>query len=557
MLSRLYIENFALIPKLTLEFSPKLNVLTGETGAGKTILIDALRFVLGERMDGERLGSGDSASCVEAVFEIKSKDLMRNPAIENYLGEDSESTLILRRERLAQGKTRCLINDRTATTAALKEIGSLLVDIHGQYDHQLLLNKNYHLPVLDRLAKVDGEKAAYRQLFAEYDALIKQKEEIRQASEGRERELDLLKYQVDEIEKADLRDANEDDELRHEQIKMNNSEKLHELLAKVLNKLNDDEVSASNLMAGAFRDMSQLAKLDPSLEELKSQYETVQLNFEEMLRALQDYQTELSYDEDRMAEIEKRLDVFDLLKRKYGGSLPKVMEFFEEAKKKYDQMLNSGVYTKEIEEKIKKLLPGIKKVAEELTEKRKKSAISLKKTIEQELKDLSIADAEFQCQMQKIDFDANGQDSAEFLIRLNFGSPLMPLEKIISGGEVSRVMLALKKALMKVDPVETLIFDEIDANIGGRLGSVTGEKLQEIGEERQVLLITHLPQIASFADRHFKVAKTVKQGKTVTDYRVIEGEERVRELAQMMSGKDETKISKEHAKEMLNRVGRA
>ena len=369
---------------------------------------------------------------------------------------------------------------------------------------------------------------------------------------------------MDEIERAALREG-EEEELKTEHLRFGNSEKLHELASRVLAFLEEDDRSVSDLLGQACREVNALVKLDPSLEGTKTGFENVQLEFEELSRSLRDYRENLSFDPERLAEIEKRLDLIEHLKRKYSAAVPggggagavsTVLEFFEKTKKKYDELLNSEVYEKEAEKKIRQIRPRLESLAAELTEKRKKAASLLKRTIETELKDLELSHTRFDCEIQKQDFSAEGSDAIEFMISLNPGEPLLPLKKIVSAGEVSRIMLAMKKALMKVDPVLTLIFDEIDANIGGRLGEVTGQKLKGIASERQVLLITHLPQIASFADRHFKVSKTVKTGKTSTEYRVIAGEERVQELAQMMSGKNETEISRKHAKEMLNKVGR-
>ncbi len=552
MLSRLHIQNFALIDNIAIEFVSELNVLTGETGAGKSILLDALSFALGERFDGLRPKNPAKPCSVEAVFE-PDKKLRREPALAQFL--EDEDILILRREVTTEGRGRAWINNRTATTAALKEVGNLLVDIHGQHDHQLLLDPASHLGLLDRFSKNEELLKEYSGHFTEYREILRQKEELKSLEEGREREIDLLKYQINEIEQL-APEAGEEDELKAERIRLANAEKLHETTARVLELLNDEDASASNLIGKAARDIHFLAKLDPSTEEMKNNFESAQLALEEVLRTIREYQESLSFDADRLEEIDERLDRLELIKRKYGGSVDAAVKFLAEAKAKYDKLENAAVYEKDIEKKMKQIEPKLKSLASEISEKRKKTAASLKRTIEEELKDLNIPQAVFECRVEKTDFNADGIDKAEFMVSLNPGQGLLPLRKIISGGEASRVMLAMKKALMKVDSVPTLIFDEIDANIGGRLGTVTGEKLKEIAGERQVLLITHLPQIASFASRHFRVAKKIKQGQTFVDYEVIEGGERVKELAQMMSGKHESDISKKHAEEMLTKAGK-
>lgn len=547
MLIRLQIQNFALIQNLTLEFDPRLNVLTGETGAGKSILIDAICFALGERFEGLKSAAGKTCS-VEAVFEIP-KTLRKDETLSQFVSEEDD-VLILRREVTAEGRGRVWINNRAATAGVLKQAGSLMLDIHGQHDHQLLLDPACHLDFIDRLAKNSEILEAYKKVYTAYALLLKNKEELLSLQDKREREIDLLQYQIKEIEGPRF-EPDEEEELKNERIRLANAEKLYENAGRVLQYLNDEEANVSNLLGRAAKDLNNFTRLDPSMESLKVDFENAQLGLEEIIRTLKDYQENLSFDEDRLAEIDKRLDQIELVKRKYGGSLAAALEFLKEAKEKYDKLVNGALYEKEIDKEISKLMPQLKDLSAQLTERRKKAGASLKKTIESELKDLNIPNARFECSATKSDFASTGADTLEFFVSLNPGHEPAPLSKIISGGEASRVMLAMKKALMKVDPMPTLIFDEIDANIGGRLGQITGQKLKEISEERQVLLITHLPQIASFADRHFKVSKKTLKGQTVVEYELLEGEDRVKELAQMMSGKNETEISRKHAEEML------
>jgi DNA repair protein RecN (Recombination protein N) len=550
MLTQLHIKNFALIENLTIEFSPELNVLTGETGAGKSILIDAIRFVLGERMDGLRGVESEKACFVEAAFEVADEFLKKCPLLEPYLA--GEGLLVLRREHL-QGKSRVWINNRLVTVSNLKEIGICLIDIHGQYDHQLLLDSQSHLNLTDRFAKTEEIKKAYGMLFEEYAALLREQKELVQLEENKERELDLLKYQINEIERAEIEEMNEE-EMEQERIRLANAERLSGMATRALDVLDDRDSSAAGLLADALKEISALAKLDGSLDKVRSDGENVQYSLQEIVSALREYRENLTFDPVRLQEIEKKLDLLEHLKRKYGGSYGKVLEFFREAKTKYERLTDTDVARTDIEKKIKSVAPKLEEVAAKLSLKRKKAGELLKRTIESELKDLQILHAQFEVRIEKTDFCEDGSDRLEFLARMNPGQPLLPLKKIISGGEASRVMLAMKKALMEVDPIPTLIFDEIDTNIGGRLGQVTGQKLKSLAGQRQVLLVTHLPQIASFADRHMKVTKTVQKGKTIVCYEVLEGDDRVRELAQMMSGHQETEISKRHAEEMLNQA---
>lgn len=556
MLTQLHVKNFALVEDLHLDLEGKLIVLTGETGAGKSILIDAIRFVLGERLDHIRFQpyAEGVSSFVEAVFDMDLKSFSQNPSYDCFF-QPEDDALILRREVLPDGKSRAWINGKSVNNFTLKDLGSHLLDIHGQYDHQLLFEPASQLELIDRFGNNQNQKENYQKSFESYHQLILRKQELQKLEQGRERELDLLKYQIDELERAKL-EPDEEDQLRREKIRLANAEKLYEYAGRILERLDLGEPSASSLIGESARDLSGLIRLDASLEPLAKELESTQVAFEEIVRQIRDYQEGLSFDSDRLEEIQSRLDLIDLLKKKYGKSIPDILTFLSTSKQRYDDLVNSEVYEKENEDKIRKILPEITKTAEELTARRKKAAGIMQKQIEIELKDLSIINAQFECAFQEIDFLASGRDAVEFMIRINLGQPLAPLRKIVSAGEVSRVMLALKKTLAKVDAVPTLIFDEIDANIGGRLGSITGQKLKEISEERQVLLITHLPQIASFGDKHIKVSKIVRKGKTVAEYRTIEGEERIKELAQMMSGKETTEISKKHAEEMLAKTSK-
>ena len=547
MLSELHIKNFALADDITIDFSGELIVLTGETGAGKSILIDAIRFVLGERLDSVRLGRAEKPTSVQAAFELQ----RTSENLQEYL-EEGESLIILRRE-VNQSRSRCWINDRMVTQTVLKQVGSELVDIHGQYDHQLLLDTQTQLEIVDRYAKSDPLIEKYRTVYSDYTQLLGRKKELEALEETRERELDLLKYQVEEIGGAEL-DPDEEEQIQTERTRLANAEKLFEITRKILEALDENDHSASSLLLDSARQLQSLVRLDESMEETQNQFEDAQLSLEEVIRSIRDYQESLSFEPDRLSELESRIDQINLLKKKYGESITKVLEFYEEASKKYDDLLNSKHYEMETEQAIEKLIPELKKLSDQISAQRKKAAEKIAKSVESELKDLQMMHSKFSCDFQEVDFGPKGKDQMEFMVQINPGRGMESLRKVVSAGEISRLMLALKKTLAKVDRVETLIFDEIDSNIGGRLGTVTGKKLRGIADERQVLLITHLPQIASFADKHIKVTKVVRKGETYTDYQMIEGSDRVEELSQMMSGQEGSDISKQHAQEMLERV---
>lgn len=550
MLTQLHIKNFALIEDLTLEFSAQMNVLTGETGAGKSILIDAIRFVLGERMEGLRAEASDKPCQVEAAFELREELLKNQSAFEPYLSEDG--LLVLRRE-FSLGKTRAWINNRLVPLSVLKEAGAYLIDIHGQYDHQRLLDSASHLDILDRLAKVDLLKEDYQELYEKYARLMKEQGELAALEEHKERELDVLKYQIDEIERSEIKGMNEE-ALELERMRLANAEKLAEIVSHALGVLDENETNADGFLSEAVRDLKSLVKFDSSIEKVKVDCENVQYSLQEVVGALRDYREKLTFDPDRLRELENKLNLLDHLKRKYGGTYAKVLEFYGEVKAKYGKLIDMDMAKSDLQKDILALEPRLREAALKFSAKRKKAGVLLKKAVESELKDLQIAHAEFEARIEESDYSSSGIDCVEFMARMNPGQPMLAIAKIISGGEASRVMLAMKKALMQVDPVPVLIFDEIDTNIGGRLGHVTGQKLKSISGERQVLLVTHLPQIASFADRHIKVTKSVEKGRTLVRYQLLEGEAKVRELAQMMSGQQESEISRRHAEEMLDRA---
>ncbi len=554
MLIQLSIRNFALIDNFSLEFDSGLNVFTGETGAGKSILIDALRLVLGERFETSQIRDKNESCLIEAVFAVSPKELKRLPMLQPYLKEGDEC-LILKREITPEGRSKNYINQQFVNLSQLKEIGGLLVDIHGQYDHQRIFDRSSHREMIDAMAGIDpSEKSGplfeYQELYQRYAELQSRRAALLERREGREREIDLLKYQIDEIEKVSP-EPDEEPKLKEEKIYLAHAEKLYSLTSRILEVLNEDDHSVSSRLSGIYRDLTEWIKIDAAAESHKTEIDVVQGQMEETIRAISRYQEKLRFDPERLKEIEERLESLALLAKKYGNDFNEVQTFLKNAKEKLDQLVNNEVYQKDIDKELDKLLPLLEKKAAALSRLRQKAGQELQEAVLKDLKDLGIRHAQFECRIQKAEPGPAGKDDIEFFLSPNAGQPPMPLLKIASGGEAARTMLAIKHALAEVDQIPTIIFDEIDSNVGGRLGVCVGEKLKEISKQRQVFLITHLPQIASFANRHIKVSKTVLKGKTRVEYRMLEGDERVSELAQMMSGEKETKISKAHAEEML------
>ncbi|HTL48757.1 MAG TPA: DNA repair protein RecN [Verrucomicrobiae bacterium] len=557
MLLQLTIRNFALIDELSLEFTGGLNVLTGETGAGKSILLDALRLALGERMDRTEFLLPGKPCVIEAAFSAD-KDFAADEKFAGFFAAGDEC-LILKREISPEGKSKCLMNGQIVNLSLLREAGQRLIEFHGQNDQQTIFLPDAHRGLLDRLAGLQGEHTgltkSYAELFRTYKDLRSRHERLLEACQGKQRRLDLLRYQIDEIEKIAPR-PEEEEELKTERIRLSHAQKLFDITGAILGALDQEDISASSRVLEAFRQFQSWIKIDESAEPLRANLENVQTGLEELLRDVRDYQEKLSFDEGRLDEIQQRLDQLETLKRKYGGTLTEVLAFFETSKQEYDELVDSEIVEKDLQGEMAKLLPELDKKASEISKLRKRAAQNLKTQVERELKDLAFLQAQFECRLSDTELAEHGKDHIEFYLSPNPGHELKPLAKVASGGEASRILLALKRALARVDNIPCLIFDEIDANIGGRLGETVGRKLREIASERQVLLITHLPQIASFSERHFKVIKTVFKGATRVRYELLEGDDRVKELAQMMSGSRETEISRSHAKEMIKTASR-
>ncbi|MEW6087106.1 MAG: DNA repair protein RecN [bacterium] len=560
MISQLKIRNFGIIDDISLEFCSGLNIFTGETGAGKSIIMDALRFCLGERLDSSQIRDSDKPCIVEAMFEFRKGEgtsPLRNPIFSEYIsdneGEETSPLLIINRVYLPDGRNRIKINGFNVTVTQLKEIGNHLVDFHGQHDHQMLFSEESHIEILDRLSDLNTEKNEYEEKYNAYLQLQKDLNELHSFSANRERESDMLNYQIKELEQVSLEeDAYQN--ILQEHSRIANSEKLYEFAKQLIDILENEESGLNRTISRSFTPMRSLNNLDDSTVKFAEILSRIQNDSSELLQVLNKYLEEISFDPDKTREINSYYDIYYEITRKYGPTLEDVRKFYNTAKKKYELLSNLEHNDVKLREKIELSERELEQIAKKLTQKRKKSAGILKTTIEKELKELGILNVLFECRMEKVELNRDGMDRVVFYISPNIGEELKPLSKIASGGESARVMLALKKALTKVDPIPVLIFDEIDAQIGGRLGDITGKKLKELSDNRQVILITHLPQIAAFSDQHFKVTKKVKDNRTIINVDLLDKTARVEELAKMMSGEKESPIALKHAKEMLNHV---
>ncbi len=550
MITQLTIQNYGLIDRLSIELGAGLNVLTGQTGAGKSILIGALRHALGERFDTGQMRDPKESCIVELIIELSSDLIAENDRFKEYLDGDDRH-IIINRTYTPEGKNKIKINGFAITLSQLKAIGDLLVDFHGPNDHQMLLDPASHIKILDRTCPgILPLKKIYAGLYGEYADIQRSLQEIKDGVLSRERDMDLLSHQVRELERVSL-DKKKYTETIEKEAQLQNRERLHENVSALIGIFENEENGVGEVVSKAFPFLEALSSIDKGTAKLSAKVESLQSLSDEVLSELRDYQDGLSFEPQEARELAERCDAYHDIIRKYGPTIEDAAAFYAKAKERYDFLVNLEHSDGELQERLKKVAKSLKDAAAKITKDRRKASEALSNTVEAELKELGIAHVRFECRMSPVEPRPDGADDIAFFISPNLGEDLKPLSMIVSSGEAARVMLALKKSLMKVDPIPVLIFDEIDAQIGGRLGTVIGRKLCELAGDRQVILITHLPQIASFAERHFKVVKNVTDGRTLTTVELLDRLGRVKEMAKMMSGEKESGISLTHAEEML------
>lgn len=551
MLCQLSIENIALIDKLSLELKDGLNILSGETGAGKSIIIDSLNFVLGERADKSLIRFGTEKASVEAVFENYD-----TPAVDAYLddlGIECEDVLVLRRKMSVDGKNECRINGRISTLSTLKGLTELLVDIHGQHEHQSLLKSANHVTLLDKLGekKVAKLKEDVENDYKQYTSLKREFARFGNSDE-RERKLDILNFQIDEIEKADVKDG-EEDELLTARKRIRNMEKIISALEGAKNLLDGyDSQSVSASIKNSVALLNTISSYDESIEPITDRLDSCKVEITDISETLSDMLQKLDFDSRSADKIEERLEVVRNILRKYGGSFESLQRFYEEAVKEAQMLSNATERVEELEKEIEKAAKELLVSAKKLSDERRKVADKFEKDITKELCDLGMGGSTFKVDIQESedvdDISANGMDSVEFLISPNVGEPLKPLAKIISGGEMSRFMLAFKNILAGVDDIGTMVFDEIDTGISGNISQVVSEKMCNISRARQVIAVTHMPSLAAMADNHYLISKSTQNGKTLTHVDLLE--DATDEVARLIGGNDYSIYAVPHAKEM-------
>lgn len=550
MLQSLHVKNFAIIDETEVDFREHLNIMTGETGAGKSILIDSVNAAIGAKVSKDIIRRGAEYALVELTFSELSSTIVELLKEKDIYPE--EDMLVLSRKIMENGKTVCKINGETVTAAILKEVAGYLIDIHGQQEHHSLLQKNSHLKFLDRFAK-EQLGTLPKQMEEAYKAWKAVKEEMESAvtdDAERNREMSFLTFAVDEIEGARLR-IGEDAELEEEYKVLSNSKQIVEAVAGSLRFTKSADDNAEELISRAQRYLSRVSEFDEKLQNLEEMLSGVQDMLSDFNSQAEDYIESVEDAGERYFEVEQRLNTVNQLKGKYGDSIEAVLAYKEECSQKIETYNNYEAYLEKLRKEYKKAEDACITLCENISVIRKSSAEKMTAAMKNALQDLNFSDVQFELPFEKLEqFNSSGYDSCEFMISLNLGEALKPLTKVASGGELSRIMLAMKSVLAKQDEIPTLIFDEIDTGISGRTAQMVSEKMAQIGATHQILCITHLSQIASMADAHFLIEKSVEEGRTRTGIREISQEEIYMELARMLGGAEITEAVVQNAKEM-------
>ena len=551
MLTELRIENFAIIQKLNLDFSRGLVIFTGETGAGKSIILDALEAVLGGRAETNAIRTGEERAQIEATFRLD--PAIREPVQQLLKAEellDDPEYVTLSREIRNEGRNTARINGRVVTASLQREVGAYLVDIHGQSEHLSLLQVRSHLHLLDSFADLGPQLADYRQSYEQLKAVREQLDRLRQSEQDAARRTDMLTFQIQEIDAAKLR-PDEEEELRQERTRLANAESLASHVQNALNLIEDENPEVrgiSELLGEVTGSLQSLVRIDPSTAEYLETAETSLTALQDLALELQNYAENIEFNPRALDRIEERIDLVTSLKRKYGNSLAEVIAFGERARQELDTITHAEERLAELTVQETALLQILAEKGGRLSELRHSAADRMSQLVEVELDDLRMANARFRAAIEtrpddrglplpdgsRVAFDSTGYDRVAFMVETNPGEGFKSLVKVASGGETSRLMLALKDVLAKADQVPTLIFDEIDQGIGGRVGMTVGEKLWNLARQHQVMCITHLSQLAAFGDQHYKVIKVMADGRTVTDVVALTGRDRQEELAQML-----------------------
>lgn len=553
MIYELYMKNCALVEELRVDFSKGLNILTGETGSGKSIILEALNLCLGGKYDRTFLRKGAKTGEVETVIFTKNEkfiSILNSFEIEH----DETNQVIISRRFYEDGKSIARVNGKNIRIGDLKKLMQSLVDMHGQHQNQALYTKDNHIEFLDLFGKQSllEKLEVYKADYKEYNSI---KREIRNLNDNKsemeiQREIDLLKFQINEIEAANL-EIEEYEELKKKKEVYENSEKIFNSLQNAYNLIHNEEMNAEDLVGKATNLISSISKYDEDIVTIEENTEKILYELQELSGEMRNYLGNIDFNPGLLQEVQERLDVINTLRRKYGDNIEKIFEYRDKISSRLDDIENREEKNKNLREKLEKQENILSKSAEELSIKRHEIAIKLEEELLVELKSLNMKNTKFKVIFNKIEYNESGYDDVEFYVSFNLGEDMNPLNKVASGGEMSRFMLAFKSILSDVDKIETLIFDEIDTGISGRAAQIVGEKLSDISNTKQIICITHLPQIASFGDEHYYIEKNVENERTYTSIGRLSKNEKKNEIARLISGVRITEKTMEHADEMI------
>lgn len=549
MLSQLYIKNIAVISEASIDFGPRFNVFTGETGAGKTILVSAINGVLGARMSRDIIRSGEDSAYVSALFTQLPQDVCAK--IEERGFEMQDDTLLIARE--VGSRNLCKVNGRPATVQLLREIASMLIDVHGQKDNHRLLSPENHIAYIDAFGGLENCRREYQVLYEKILEVRNQLERVNRRDREKEHQVDLLTYQIGEIESAALHPG-EEEELLLKRDQIANAERIIRLLSQSKQLLDgEEEVSGIlQMFEELTNNLSQLTHFLPQMEPLAMRMEEIGYDLSDCAGDLGNYLDQMDYQPQELEQVEERLDLIYRLKRKYGNSVEEILEYLEKSREQLQQLNLSEEKAQELQEEYLHLKPQVQQAADLLTSRRHKAAKEFLSRVKRELEFLNMPSVRLSVSAGRSGWKPDGQDELEFLISSNVGEEPKPLAKIASGGELSRVMLSIKNVLAQKDRVGTAVFDEIDTGVSGKAAQKIGQKLQEVSHNRQVICVTHLAQVAVYADHHLLIEKSEEDGRTYTRIKPLDRQGRVEEIARMISGENLTETAIQNAREMLS-----
>lgn len=552
MLSELYIENIAVIEKSNINFADGLNALTGETGAGKSIVIDSIGAVLGFRTSRELIRTGADKAVVTALFTDISERVRQSLV---SLGFDSDGELLISREITLSGKNNCRVNGKVATVSMLKDLGKLLINIHGQHESYELMSPDLHIRYIDELGNLSELLDEYREAFDEYKSLESELKKKRFDEQERSRKIDILRFQIDELQSADIT-IGERDELISKRTALSNVERINDALSAALYKLGGDMTEGSpalNLLDDASSDLAAASRYHNGVEGISERLSNLTYELKDIYSECEDILSDLDADPEFLDRIEQRLDLLNNLSKKYGSTEEEMLTFLNDAENELEALMNFEEHFESLRQDMEKAYAKATALAEKLSSKRRETSDRFCESVSGEMHFLDMPNAVLAVEQKPCDLYELGADTIEFLISANVGEPPKPVAKIASGGELSRMMLAIKTVLSKTDPTDTLIFDEVDSGVSGSAAERIGMKLKEVSKGTQVLCVTHLPQIAAQAKNHYKITKRTDDGRTFTSVDVLSEQGRVEELARIMGGVTVTDSARDYARDLINK----